>query len=63
MKMIDFSDVCRACRSFDRWFSVFFITHLADLKSVKIVQKSVKSQGIFQLLISGNPACVHITQL
>ena len=36
-------------------FSVFII-HLANLRSVKIVQKSVKSQGIFQLLMSGNPA-------
>ena len=33
----------------------YFIIHLANLRSVKIVQKSVKSQGIFQLLMSGNP--------
>lgn len=32
-----------------------FIIHLANLKSVEIVQKSVKSQGIFQLLMIGNP--------
>ena len=42
-KMIDLSDVCRNS-SFDQWFSVFFIIHLANLRSVKIVQKSVKSQ-------------------
>ena len=35
-------------------FSVFII-HLANLRSVKLVQKSGKSQGIFQLLMSGNP--------
>ena len=48
--MIDLSDVCRNS-SFDQWFSVFFIIHLANLRSVKIVQKSLKSQ----LLTSGNP--------
>ena len=53
--MIDLSDVCRNS-SFDQWFSVFFIIHLANLRSVKIVQKSVKSQGIIQLMISSNPA-------
>ena len=52
--MIDLSDVCRNS-SFDQWFSVFFIIHLANLRSVKIVQKSVKSQVIFQLLMSGIP--------
>ena len=51
--MIDLSDVYRNI-SFDQWFSVFFIIHLANLRSVKIVQKSGKSQGIFQLLMSGN---------
>ena len=35
-----------------------FIIHLANLRSVKIVQKSVKSQGIFQLLMGGNPVLV-----
>ena len=52
--MIDLSDVCMNS-SFDQWFSVFFIIHPAKLRSVKIVQKSVKSQEIFQLLMSGNP--------
>ena len=52
--MIDLRNVCRSS-SFDQWFSVFFIIHLANLKSVTIVQKSVKSQGIFQLMMSGNP--------
>ena len=42
--MINLSDVYRNS-SFDQWFSVFF----------KIVQKSVKSQGIFQLLMRSNP--------
>ena len=45
--MIDLSDVCRNS-NFDQGFSVFFIIHLANLRSVKI-------QGIFQLLMSGNP--------
>ena len=45
--MINMSD---AKSSFDQWFFI----HLANLKSVKVVQKSVKSQGIFQLLMSGN---------
>ena len=41
--MIDLSDVCRnSC--FDQWFSVFFIIHLASLRSLKIAQESVKSQ-------------------
>ena len=53
--MVDLSDVCRH-GSFDHWFSGFFIIHLADLRSVKSVQKSLKSQGIFQLLKSGNPS-------
>ena len=35
---------------------MFFIIHLGNLRSVKIVQKSVKSQGIFQLLMRSNPA-------
>ena len=59
--MIDLSDVC-SNSSFHQWFSgfvclfFFFIIHLANLRSVEIVQKSVRSQGIFQLLIkSGNP--------
>ena len=60
--MINLSDVCRNS-SFDQWFSVFFIIHLANLRSVKIVQKSVKSQGIFQLLMSGNPAILDHVQL
>ena len=44
-------------------FQSFLISHLANLRSVKIVQKSGKSQGIFQLLMSGNPAkkdSIHI---
>ena len=45
-KIIDFSDICRNS-SFDQWFSVVFIIHLANLGSVKIGQKSVKSQEIF----------------
>ena len=55
--MIDFSDVCKD-RSFDQWFQCFFIIHRANLRSVKIVQKSGKRQekvGIFPLLMSGNP--------
>ena len=52
--MIDLSDVCRN-DSFEQWFPVLLIIHLANLRSVKIVQKSVKSQGIIQLLMSGNP--------
>ena len=35
-------------------FQCFFIIHLANLRSVKIVQRSVKSQGIFELVVSGN---------
>ena len=42
--MIDLSGGYRNS-SFDLWFSVFFIIHLANFRSVKIVQKSVKSQG------------------
>ena len=53
-KNIDLSYVCRNS-SFDQWLSLFFVIHLAHLRSVKIVQKSVKSQGIFQFLMSGNP--------
>ena len=56
--MIDLSDVCRNS-SFDQWFPVFFIIHLANLKSVKIVQKSGKSPGIFQLLMNGSPGLGH----
>ena len=53
MKVTNLSDVCRNS-SFDQWFSVFFIIHLANLRSVK-------SQGIFQLLMSGNPAvCIML---
>ena len=36
-------------------FRVFFTIHLANFRSVKIAQKSGKIQGIFQLLMSGNP--------
>ena len=36
-------------------FRVFFIIHLVNFRSVKIAQKSGKIQGIFQLLMSGNP--------
>ena len=60
--MIDLSNVYRNS-SFDQWSSVvfFFIIHLANLRSVKIVhwsqwkvrEKSGKSQGVFQLLMSG----------
>ena len=39
--------------------SVFGI-HLAKLRSVKIVQKSVKSQGIIQLLMGSNPAVATV---
>ena len=42
--MMDLSDVYRNS-SFDQWFSVFFIICLANIRSVKIVQKSVKSQA------------------
>ena len=52
--MIDLSDIYRKS-SFDQRFSVFFIFHLANLRSVKIAQKSMKSQGTFQLLMSCNP--------
>ena len=47
--MTDLSDVCRN-RSFDQWFfGVFFIMHLANLRSVKIV-----------LLMNGNPGEVSV---
>ena len=37
-------------------FFFFLIIHLANLRSVKIVQKSVKSQGTdFKPLFSGSP--------
>ena len=36
-------------------FRVFFIIHLVNFRSVRIAQKSGKIQGIFQLLMSGNP--------
>ena len=55
--MIDVSDV-RRNSSFGQWsggFPSFFVIRPANLRSVKIVQKSVKSQGIFQLLMGGNP--------
>ena len=43
--MIDLGDDCRKS-SFDKWFSVFFIIHLANLRSVKNDRvKSVKRQG------------------
>ena len=51
--MIDLIDFCRNS-SVDQWFSVFFIIHLANLRSVKIVLKSGKSQEVFQFLLSGN---------
>ena len=44
--------------SFDQWFPVYFIIHCANLRSVKIVQKSVKIQGILLLLMSGNAESV-----
>ena len=53
--MIDLSDVCRNSR-FGQKFLLFFIIHPGNLRLVKIVQKSVKIQGTFQLLISGSPA-------
>ena len=40
---------------------MFFIIHLANLRSVKIVQKSVKGQGIFRLLMSGNLVKCSVT--
>ena len=60
--MINLSDVCRNS-SFDQWFLVFFIIHPANLRLVKIAHKSVKSQGIFQLLMSGNPVKTRFVTL
>ena len=36
-------------------FRFFFMIHLANFRSLKLAQKSGKIQGIFQLLMSGNP--------
>ena len=50
-KMIDVdtlrvSDACWNC-SFGRWFVFLFIIRQANSRPVKIVQRSVKSQGTF----------------
>ena len=51
--MIDLSDICRNS-TFDQRFSVFFSIHLANLRRVKIVQKS----GKFSVCGKWQP-CIH----
>ena len=40
------SDACWNS-SFGRWFLLFFVTDQVNSRSVKIVERSVKSQGTF----------------
>ena len=62
-KTIDFDTVRAACAEafgFGQWFLFFLYCYLPRLRSGKIVEsrvseESVKSQGTFKFLMSGNP--------